>query len=49
MMREVIELQEICEELGLSTSNVHVILHRARLALRACLERSWFQIGVEPC
>lgn len=51
MMREVIELEthEICEELGLSTSNVHVILHRARLALRACLERNWVQIGVEPC
>ena len=51
MMREIVELEtrEICEELGLSTTNVHVILHRARLALRACLERHWFQTGVEPC
>lgn len=51
MMREVVELEthEICSELGLSVSNVHVILHRARLALRACLEHNWFQLGVEPC
>jgi RNA polymerase sigma-70 factor (ECF subfamily) len=47
MMREVVELetQEICAELGLSTSNVHVILHRARLALRTCLQLHWFQEG----
>lgn len=47
MMREVVELEssEICAELGLSTSNVHVILHRARLALRACLQLHWFQEG----
>ena len=47
MMREVVELetQEICHELGLSVANVHVILHRARLALRACLQLHWFQEG----
>lgn len=47
MMREVVELetQEICHELGLSIANVHVILHRARLALRACLQLHWFQEG----
>lgn len=47
MMREVVELetQEICSELGLSISNVHVILHRARLALRTCLQLHWFQEG----
>lgn len=47
MMREVIEMgtQEICAELGLSISNVHVILHRARLALRACLQMHWFHEG----
>lgn len=47
MMREVVELEthEICSELGLSTSNVHVILHRARLALRTCLQLHWFQEG----
>jgi len=47
LMREVVELatEEICAELGLSVSNVHVILHRARLALRACLQIHWFQEG----
>ncbi|GEO01181.1 RNA polymerase sigma factor [Novosphingobium sediminis] len=47
MMREVVELgtEEICAELGLTTTNVHVILHRARLALRACLQINWFQEG----
>lgn len=47
LMREVVELEtdEICAELGLSTSNVHVILHRARLALRACLQMNWLQEG----
>lgn len=44
LMREIVELEtpEICAELGLSTSNVHVILHRARLGLRACLQVNWF-------
>lgn len=50
MLREVVELEtaEICAELGLSTSNVHVILHRARLALRACLQVHWLQEGTRP-
>lgn len=44
-MRELmgLETEEICKELGVSTSNCWVMLHRARLSLRACLERSWFQ------
>lgn len=47
LMREVVELgtEEICAELGLTTTNVHVILHRARLALRTCLQVNWFQEG----
>ncbi|WP_160153682.1 RNA polymerase factor sigma-70 [Microbulbifer sp. ALW1] len=45
MMREFIELEseEICSQLSLSTSNLHVILYRARLRLRECLENSWFE------
>lgn len=45
MMREFLELSssEICESAGLSTSNVHVILHRARLTLRNCLQKNWFE------
>lgn len=47
LMREVVELdsQEICAELGLSMSNIHVILHRARLALRNCLQLHGFGEG----
>ncbi|HKJ83067.1 MAG TPA: sigma-70 family RNA polymerase sigma factor [Mariprofundaceae bacterium] len=32
----------ICKESGISTTNLHVIIHRARLALRKCLEFNWF-------
>ena len=32
----------ICKEEGITSSNCWVILHRARLALRGCLEKSWF-------
>ncbi len=44
MMREILGLEtdEICKETGISTSNCWVVLHRARLALRACLEQRWF-------
>ena len=51
LMREVVELgtEEICAETGLSTSNVHVILHRARLGLRACIDHNWFNPGAQPC
>ena len=45
MMREYIELDsaEICASLELTTSNLHVLLHRARLRLRECLANNWFQ------
>ncbi len=44
MMREFLEFDtaEVCAELSLSSGNCHVILHRARNALRRCLEKSWF-------
>ncbi|WP_085316134.1 sigma-70 family RNA polymerase sigma factor [Derxia lacustris] len=43
MMREFLGLDfdEICAQLDLSHNNCHVILHRARLKLRECLERGW--------
>lgn len=43
MMREFLgfESDEICAQLGISTSNCHVILHRARLKLRSCMEAGW--------
>jgi RNA polymerase sigma-70 factor, ECF subfamily len=45
VMREVLELstEEICKELGITTTNCWVMLHRARLALRECLESKWFK------
>lgn len=44
VMREFLELDtgEICRQLGITTSNCWVILHRARLGLRECLENRWF-------
>ena len=46
-MRELmgLETDEICKELGISTSNCWVMLYRARLGLRACLEQTWFLPG----
>jgi RNA polymerase sigma-70 factor, ECF subfamily len=43
--REVmgVETDEICKEEEISASNCWVMLHRARLALRECLDRNWFQ------
>ena len=45
VLRFVDELpaEEICQELGLSSSNYWVMVHRAKLYLRRCLEKNWFQ------
>ena len=45
MMREIVGLstEEICKELSLTTSNLHVILYRARMGLQKCLEINWFK------
>jgi RNA polymerase sigma-70 factor, ECF subfamily len=40
-----LETEEICKELGISTSNCWVMLYRARMSLRACLEQTWFNPG----
>ncbi len=37
-----LESEEVCNELGISTSNLGVILHRSRVQLRECLEKNWF-------
>lgn len=51
MMREFLEFDtdEVCAELQITTSNCHVILHRARNGLRRCLEDNWFTAGESPC
>ena len=48
MMREWLELEteEICKELNISTSNAWVMLYRARVRLRECLDLNWF--GNQP-
>jgi len=48
MMREWLELdtEEICKELDISTSNAWVMLYRARVKLRECLDLNWF--GNQP-
>lgn len=45
MMREWLglETEEICKELSITATNLWVLLHRARLRLRECLQRQWFQ------
>lgn len=51
MMREVMELDtdEICKTLSISSTNLWVILYRARMALRQCLEQHWFgQAATRP-
>lgn len=43
-LREVdgVESKEICRLLNISENNLWVMLHRARMALRRCLETNWF-------
>lgn len=45
MMREWLdqEVAEICEELGITANNCGVLLYRARMVLRECLDQRWFQ------
>lgn len=51
MMREFVELDshEICATVGITVSNLNVMLHRARLRLRECLENHWFTEGNQSC
>ena len=44
MMREWMEYEteEICKELGITSTNAFVMLYRARMRLRECLELTWF-------
>ena len=43
-LREVdgLDSKEVCAVLNISESNLWVMLHRARMALRGCLEKNWF-------
>ena len=37
------ETGEICKELGVTSTHCWVLLYRARMALRECLETNWFK------
>ena len=45
LLREHLGLEtgEICKELGVTATHCWVLLYRARMALRECLETSWFR------
>jgi len=45
MMREWLErdVDDICSELGITANNCGVVLYRARMQLRECLDRNWFE------
>lgn len=44
-MRELDNMptDQICKELNITPTNLWVILHRARMGLKNCLENSWFK------
>jgi RNA polymerase sigma-70 factor (ECF subfamily) len=46
-MREImgVEVEEICKELSITANNCWVLIYRARMALRMCLEQRWFMTG----
>lgn len=43
-LREVqgLDIDEICQNLEISATNCSVLLYRARMSLRLCLEKNWF-------
>ena len=43
-MREIMDMDidAICKALSISATNCSVILYRARMSLRLCLDRNWF-------
>jgi len=45
MMREHLgqETAEICKELGVTPTHCWVMLYRARMTLRECLQQTWFE------
>ncbi len=38
-----LKTDEICKELNISPSNLWVLIHRAKLQLRGCIEKNWLQ------
>lgn len=48
-LREVmgVSTEEICTEFGISAGNCWVLIYRARMSLRECLEKRWFESARE--
>ncbi len=44
---EGLDTDNLCKALGVTASNAWVLLHRARLRLRECLDQRWFNAGKE--
>ena len=42
---EQLAMSDICEALGITSTNLSVRLHRARVLLRDCIDRNWFSTG----
>jgi len=42
------DTKSVCNTCGISSTNMHVIMHRARLMLRKCLKENWFECKGEP-
>jgi RNA polymerase sigma-70 factor (ECF subfamily) len=40
---EELASEDVCKELGITASNLWVILHRAKLQLRECIEKNWLK------
>jgi RNA polymerase sigma-70 factor, ECF subfamily len=45
MMREWLDkdTSEVCASLDISANNCHVMLFRARMLLRSCMDMNWFK------
>ena len=41
-LKEDLQTEEICKVMDISSTNLWVLLHRARLQLRNCLEKNWY-------
>ena len=50
LLRELmgLSIEEICAEALVSATNCSVLLHRARMKLRSCLEDRWFAAERRP-
>ncbi len=42
-----VETEELCKEMNISANNLWVMLYRARMQLRQCLDLTWFERGAK--